>query len=191
MQPIDRQYGISGRDSGFTLVELLMVVAIITLIGSLSGGLYVKSYQKMLVEKAARQFLLTARYARIVAIEKQRPYELEIDAQEQAFALTTTQWNEETGQSEKIIVRNYYCRPVKLAEGVTFENVQMTDGTDEPEEGLRIVFKPNGSAESAMIQIGDGNHHYTVSTAAATGKAVLYAGPMTESKPASIDLDTL
>jgi type II secretion system protein H len=181
----------SGRAGGFTLVELLVVVAIITLIGGLSGGLYVKSYQKLLVEKAARQFLLTVRYARIVAVEKQRPYELEMDAQEQTFALTTTQWNEQMGQSEKIIVRNYYCRPVKFEGSVTFEDVQMTDGTAEPEEGLRIVFKPNGSAASAVVQIGDGNYHYTVSVAAATGKAVLYAGPMTESKPASIDLDTL
>ena len=52
-----------------------------------------------------------------------------------------------------------------------------------------MVFLPNGSAESAVLQIGDGKSHYTVAVVAATGKATLYAGTAQEIETVSIDLD--
>ncbi len=180
---------------GFTLTELLLVMSLIVLLGGVGGGLYAGSYKRLLVEKAARQFVLTARYARIMAIEQQRPYELQLQNKEkQGFLLTTTQTNTQTGQTEKTVVQDLYCRPVQFGGDVTFENVRIVtlageqSGDAEPE--FKILFLPNGSAESAVIQIGDGKTHYTVAVVAATGKASLYADTADKIRTTMIDLDT-
>lgn len=178
---------------GFTISELLLVVVIIALIGSVGGGIYVGTYKKMLVGKAARNFLLTAKYARIMAIERQRPYEIQLDVNEGGFMLTTLRWNEETGKTEYVIVKDYYCRPVEFEGDVKFEDIQIIpiglETAIEAEGEQKIVFRPNGSAESAVIQIGDDKTHYTVSICASTGKATMYFGTRDEAKIGTIDLD--
>jgi len=169
-------------------------MSIIVLLGGLGGGLYVGTYQRLLVEKAARQFLLTARYARIVAVEQQRPYELQlVNGDTIGFLLTTTDTNAETGQTEKTIVRDLCCRPVEFAGDVRFEEIQIaarnSEQANEMEQEYRILFLPSGSCESAVVQIGDGKSHYTIALVAASGKATMYAGTADKVNTAMIDLD--
>jgi prepilin-type N-terminal cleavage/methylation domain-containing protein len=185
---------IESKHNGFTLAELLAVVAIITVLAGLGGGIYMGTYKKMLVEKAARDFILTAQYAKIMAIEKQREYKIVLDTTNNGFYLTTTQWDEESGQTEQIIVKDAFCRPVVFEGNVTLEDIQITPiglettvETDEEEQV--IVFSPNGTAQTAVIQIGDGKTHYTMSISAATGKAKIYFGTSENVEVGVIDLD--
>ncbi len=180
---------------GFTLVELMLVIAIVVLMGGMGAGMYAGTYKRMLVEKAARQFLLMARYARIAAIEHQQLYELEID-KDKGFLLSTTQRSESTGQTEKIDVRNSYCKPVEFEGDVTFEDAMITplggESVSEEEQEQRIAFLPNGTAQSAVVQIGDGKTHYTIAIVASTGRVILYSGPadkITNAKNVSVDLE--
>jgi len=181
------------KPKGFTLTELLLVISVIALISSVGGGIYVGTYKRLLVEKTARQFLQMARYARIMAIERQRPYELQLDAGGKGFGLTTTRVNTEMGQNERVIVKDLYCRPVEFEGDVTLEAIriatQPAEQRDEGEPSQRILFLPNGAAESAVVQIGDGKSHYTIAVVAATGKARMYEGTADKVRMASVDLD--
>ena len=187
------RHDMRDRKHGFTIAELLMVVVIITLVAGLGGGLYVGTHKRMLVEKAARDFLLTAKYARIMAIEQQHPYEIQLDVANNGFWLATSQWSEDAEQTEQVIVRDYYCKPVQFEGEVKFEDLQVTpasiEASTETEEKQAIVFSPNGTAESAVIQIGDGKNHYTISIYAATGKAKMYFGTTENIEVGTIDLD--
>jgi Tfp pilus assembly protein FimT len=194
IKPVSRCHPVStcARPVGFTLTELLLVITVIVLIGSLGGGMYLGTHRKFLVEKTARQFLWTARYARIAAIERQRPYELELDPNG-GFFLATTQYNQALGQTEKIIIKNYYCKPVEFEGDVKFEAVKIAASTvetmDDANEEARIVFRPNGSAESAVVQIGDGKTRYSIAVVASTGRVSLYPGQADKIRNATIDLD--
>ena len=187
-----RQRRPGNQACGFTLTEILLVVAIIVMIGGIGGGVYVGTYKRLLAQKAARQFLLMARYARIAAIEHQKPYELQLDP-EKGFLLATTQQNESTGQTERVQIANYYCRPVAFEGDVKLEDVRFDGsaaelGTDT-DQGISIPFLPNGSSRAAVVQIGDGKRHYTVAVAASTGRATLYAGRAYAVRNGTIDLD--
>jgi prepilin-type N-terminal cleavage/methylation domain-containing protein len=194
MQANDLKVEVKSERHGFTIAELLLVVVVIALIGGVGGGLYVGTYKRLLVEKAARDLLLTAQYARIAAIEQLRPYEIQLDVENKGFWLATSRLNAETGQTEQSIVKNYYCKPVEFTGDVKFEDVQITpigtETTTEAEDRERIVFSPNGNAQFAVIQIGDGKTHFTVSIAAATGKAAMHFGKAENVKIKTIDLDS-
>jgi prepilin-type N-terminal cleavage/methylation domain-containing protein len=178
---------------GFTLAEILLVVAIIAMVAGLGGSYGVGTYRRLQVEKTARQLLLMATYARIMAIEQQRAYELQLAAGSRGFLLTTTEMNPETGETERMIVRDFYCRPVEFDGDIKFEDVKLDLATggalDTAGMEPKVVFLPNGSAESAILQIGDGKSHYTLAVVAATGKATLYAGTAQEVDTVSVDLD--
>jgi type II secretion system protein H len=189
----DQPQRTRGRARGFTLIEVLLVIALIAVLGGLGGGVYVGTYKRLLVEKTARQFFLMARYARIMAISQQRPYDLLLTQENKGFLLATTAVNPATGQMETVPVQDLYCRPVEFEGDVRFEDVRIVTATgsqtSEAGSQQQIVFLPNGSAQAAVVQIGDGTTHYTVAVVAATGKASLYDGPAANAKTASIDLD--
>ena len=181
------------KKSGFTLVEVLVVVIIIGLLGGLGGGIYIGSYKRLLVEKAARDFYLMAKYARIMAIEKQRQYKIVLDLSNNGFHLVTTQVDEASGQTEQMIVRDSFCKPVTFDDEIQFEDIKITPislvTTTEDEEGQSIVFSANGTAQTAIIQIGNGKNHYTITISAATGKAKVYDGIVENVEVGVIDLD--
>ena len=174
-----------------------MVVLIIGLIAGSGTGLYVGSFKKMRVQKAAYDLLLTAQYGRIMAIERNSKCTLVLDAGNNAFWLTRIQWDEEGEQVAEQVVKDPYCKPVQFEGDVVFEDIQMaqsefeTDAGEEEESGgeQSIVFLPDGSAQTAAVQIGNGKTHYTVSINAATGRAKLYSGTTEKVKITSTDLD--
>jgi prepilin-type N-terminal cleavage/methylation domain-containing protein len=175
------KYKVQDIRCGFTLVEVLVVVIIIGLLGGLGGGLYVGSYKRLLVEKAARDFFLTAKYARIMAIEKQRQYKLVLDTANNGFHLVTTELDEESGQTEEIIVRDSFSKPITFSSEILFEDIKiipisLLTTTEEDEDEQSIIFSANGTAQTAAIQIGNGKTHYTITVSSATGKVKVYEG---------------
>ena len=179
---------------GFTTAELMLVVVVVALLAGIGGGIYVGTYKRMLAEKSTRDFLFAAKYARITAIERQSPCEMELDADDNHFSLLVYEFNEETEQTEQVLVQDLYSRPVRFGGEVKFEDIKIipiggSEEVAETDEEKTIVFSPNGTAQSAVIQIGDGKNHYTVSICAATGKATMRFGTAKEVKTSTIDLD--
>jgi len=179
--------------TGFTIVEVLLVVVIIALVAGLGGGLYAGTYKRMLVEKAARDLVLTAKYARIMAIEKQQPYEMRLDVANNGVSLVTSQWDEQNEQVQQLVVQDLFCRPVEFAEGVMFENIQIvpidSEEMADTEQQQAVVFSPKGTAQSAIVQVGDGRNHYTVSVSAATGRAEMFYDTAENVTIGTIDLE--
>jgi len=174
-----------------TLIEVLVVIVLISLLAGLGGSVYTGSYKRLLVEKAARGLYVTARYARVAAIEHQRPYHLQLDRENKRYWLVTMEQEADSLDATEQIVSNSFCRPGTLPNGVDFEAVQVeatqTEELDEQETSL--TFMPNGTAKTATIQVGNGTTHYSVGISSATGKATLVMGDAQNIQDLTIDLD--
>ncbi|MHC4754744.1 MAG: prepilin-type N-terminal cleavage/methylation domain-containing protein [Planctomycetota bacterium] len=168
-----RSFGCKG---GFTVLELLAVIVLIGILASIGSGVYVGAYKRMLVRKSARDFLLAAKYARILAIERQNRCVLELE--QRRFALYLDVPDETSGQTQKMVVSNSFFRPVELEGEVQFEVVKIlpSENSRNESEGdqTSIVFSADGSCNAALIKIGDGKNCYTIVVAAATGKVKMY-----------------
>lgn len=180
------------HNRALTLIEMLVVIVLMSLLAGLGGGMYAGSYQRLLVEKAAKSLYVTARYARVAAIENQRPYHLQMDRENKAFWLVTIEQDPNTLEGVEQIVNNAFCRPGTLASGVDFEAIQIeTIDTDDPDalEQTALTFMPNGTAKTATIQVGNGKVRYSIGISSATGKATLVAGDALNIHDLTIDLD--
>ena len=168
---------------GFTTVELLVVVVVIGLLASI-GGVYFASYKQVAVDKCARDIVLAAKYARVLAIEKQSSCRLVLNKVENSLCLVVS-------GGKNRVVRDEYFRPRQFGGDIEFEGVEVAteNGSTGGDDSAAIVFRPDGTADSAVVQIGDGKNHCTVYISAATGKARAEAGKAKETTADVVDLD--
>jgi type II secretion system protein H len=170
---------IKRDESGFTLVELLVVIAIISLMAGLGSGAFVGTLERLKLDKAANSLLMAGRYARLIAVEQQKRYRLCLDQNNNGFYLVTTTYDEDGALSEDTVVNDSYSKPFSFDGDIQFEQIEIVSSSDIDtayEDLPTVVFKPDGTAESAIIQIGNGKLSYTVSINASTGKTKLIAG---------------
>lgn len=169
---------------GFTLVELLMVAVIVALLAGATVKVAMGTYKKMAIERSAKEIMLAAKYARIAAVEKGQTYELIFDAGQKAFALVH-------GGNP---VSNQYTKPGSLTGDAVFEKISIASfsqtGSDDGEYNA-IAFNSDGSADAAVIQLGDGKNQYTIYISPATGKAKIVAGVADDEMTGVIDLDEI
>ena len=181
------------RREGFTISEVLLVVVIIGLVTGAGAGLYVGTFRKMQAEKAAYDFFLTAKYARLMAVEKQSQYKMEMDLANRGFYLSTVLWDQDSGQAQLEIVKNMYCKPVQFQGDVFFESVEIAPSGWETqsagEQQQTIIFSPKGTAQASVVQIGDGKTHYTISISPATGRAKMFSGTAENVTVGTTDLE--
>ena len=174
---------------GFTIVEMLLVTSLIAMLAVVAGGIYARTYEKALVRKSARDFLLAAQYAKILAIEWQSECELEIDVTHNGFMLIINEFDKETAEAKQLIVKDLYFKAVRFVEKVKFEDIRIKP-TDSGEDQQNVItFSPDGTAQEAVVQIGDGENYYTVCISAGSGNAMIYSEMAKNIKSDTIDLD--
>ena len=173
----------------------MVVIILIALFAGAVGGAYSGPYKRMLLNKAARDVLLAAKYARTAAVEQQKVCKLVLDIVNRQVMVRVVNWDEETGQTSESETRNADWRTSKLGGDAQFERVVVDKGdvegaaTPEDQGEYTVTFKPDGTAENTVIQVGDGTKHYVVTISEATGLAKVVEGIATEFKSDSIDLD--
>jgi len=170
-----------------------VVVVLIAMMAGASGGLYLRSYQKRVAEKAAAELLQTALYARIVAIERNQPCKMYLDPETGGFFLAIDIADEQGILLEERVINNLFCRPAQLPESMMFENIQIRPYRILTESlnynNNVIIFAPNGTADLAVVQIGDGFRHYTLSISSSTARPHLIRGTIEDVIPDTFDLD--
>ncbi len=175
---------------GFTMVELLLVIALIALLAGIGGVMYIGTYRGALVKKAAREFFLAAQYARVLSAERLQSCRIEIDPQENRFALVMDHYDERTQRHIKMEIRDHCFKPVELAEDIKFERIetQYSPLEQQSSDDNGIVFHPDGTTQNTLVQIGDGHDHYTICIWA-SGRVEVVEGQADTVEAKTIDLD--
>lgn len=139
------------RCTGFTLVELMVVLAIVAMTVAVVPPLVVKVMPAMQAQAAARELAGSLREARGTAISRHREVVFDIDLERRVF-----HWQQQRGRGE-------------LPSHVTLEMV--TGAADGPRG--RIHFYPDGSASGGRVALAWRGREWVVDIDWLTGRVTL------------------
>lgn len=145
------------RPSGFSLVEMLMVVALVAAVGVLSVGVLGGGMERLQLNAAARDLAGQLRFARAQAIATGTPQRFLIDPRRHA-------WEGARGRSGSL--------PEKI-------EIQFTGAREvQPSEDVgAIVFFGDGASTGGRIRVSLRGAGWNVDVAWLTGEVALHRAP--------------
>jgi len=169
---------------GFTLLELLIVLVIISIMAAFVGPRVAGSMSTLTLKTAAKKVASSLRYARSQATSESRPYFVLFDADKGRLTIkpgqTATKEDKEkeaaegeqdTGRSEGMAdeaVKERF-KVYALPEGVRFDKV-VSDKNEAASDVFQIVFFPNGGSSGGEVLLeNDRGRQYSISVDFVTG----------------------
>jgi prepilin-type N-terminal cleavage/methylation domain-containing protein len=178
------------RSRGYTLMEMLIVLAVLAALAAMSWPALRGSLEKSRLQNAAKQLGTEIVRARLRAIEMGRPYQLRFEPGGNrlevgpcpTFAEPTAATINNPEQEER-------PTEIELPEGVTFMASDPAAAAPEPEPesaadqwsagewSVPIVFQPSGRSSNARFRLSAGqNYSLEVTLRGLTGNATI--GPL-------------
>jgi len=152
--------------SGFTLLELIVVLFILTLAAVLVAPRFTRSFSQFRLKAAARDVAALCRFARTQAITNQAVLEVVLDRRTNEYWLRGPEWvvsrlggieqvatAEDPEQPWQVRMRQARVRPLPV--GVTLKSVILDLGALREDERGTIVFFPQGSSTGGEVWVSD------------------------------------
>jgi prepilin-type N-terminal cleavage/methylation domain-containing protein len=154
---------MNGSQKGFTLLEIIVVLLVISLVIAISYPSLSRGTTSLSLRTTGRDILNTFRYARQKAVTEQTGMRVTVDQENQTLRLT-----DDFGEGN----RQYF-----LPDNVRIQRVVLGGGRTV--DGVATVrFLPNGSSESVEILLESKNGAYLrVISDPITGGACIRSGP--------------
>ena len=175
----------------FTLVELMVVVAIIAVLSGMAIPQFFGRSQAVALRQSTRELLDAARYAQHLAVTQRRNFRLVIDPREGRFEIQGQDDPERQPDSYGKL-KYGVIRSGRLPEGVRFGDIRIDSGegtTAADWDEQFITFTPTGGADAAIIQIGNEKTVYSLLISSTTGRAQLVRGAEDQLPNDRLDLD--
>lgn len=137
-----RPYRLSATNSGFTLLELMLVAVIILCLVALSTPLFKRTYEELKLTSSAREINAILNFCREKTIFERRPHEFRIDADKGSYRIFTESENEKEKELKPLSGR--WGRTFTIPKGISLET-----------EAEEISFSPGGSATPAVIYLSN------------------------------------
>jgi prepilin-type N-terminal cleavage/methylation domain-containing protein len=138
----------TGSNRAFSLIELSVVVFIIALLVAVSVPKFVRSYNDLQLNEAARAFVTTCSMARIQAVSHRVPAVLHVSVEHQQFWLSQSLTNEDRQAQEVMLKRVELGGRVGL---VRWDREMGEAVSTNAEDRARIQFLPNGTCEGGTV----------------------------------------
>ncbi len=154
------------RQGGFTLLELVVVLFILTMAAALVGPAFGRSFGQLRLKAAARDLAALCRFARTQAITHQSVMEVVLDRRTNTTWLRGPDWivsrlggieqaetAEDPEQPWQARMRQARVRP--LPTGVILKSVVLETGPLRDDERGSIAFYPQGSSTGGEVVVSD------------------------------------
>jgi general secretion pathway protein H len=146
---------------GFSLIELLVVLVLISVFSAFVGVNVAGSLANMGLKTASKKVAASLRYARSRAITESIPYVALLDLNQNRMTikpdLISSGSEKEAGDStnrKKSDVKRY-----DLPEDVKFKNALTFQGTESDSRFFAVVFMPNGCSSGGTIFLENDREH--------------------------------
>lgn len=152
--------------SGFTLLELIVVLFILALATAMVAPRFTRSFGQLRLKAAARDVAALCRFARTQAITNQAVLEVVLDRRTNEYWLRGPEWVvSRLGGIEQVAtaenpeqpwqVRWQQARVRSLPAGVTLKSVMIDLGPLREDERGVIAFFPQGSSTGGEVWLSD------------------------------------
>jgi len=128
---------------GFTLIELVLVILLISILTALSAPLFKRTFSDLVLRDASLDMAKVISYAREMAIIERVNYRLDLNFEERKYRITRYNPSGEDARYEKI--KGRHGKDFILASGL---------GLSAGEN--KLVFYPDGRSDKLTIKIRDG-----------------------------------
>jgi general secretion pathway protein H len=127
--------------AGFTLVELLVVLVLISILMSITSPSIGRTLSAVKLRTASREIAATIRFARWKAIREQQLYWIQIDTEKNEIELAS--------QDLK------YHKLISMPDGISIIKASLLkdQGTPDPQKSSTYFFMPNGLSDSFQVVI--------------------------------------
>lgn len=142
------QFATRSSRRAFTLIELILVMALITIVVSVSLPSLKGFFKGRDLDSEARRFLSLTRYAASRSVAEGIPIELYVDTQQKLYGLRA-----QAGFLETDTKRVEYKLPEDLSFEVTAAPAKKVSGEDNPDDGLDLANPTDVSANGNPIKI--------------------------------------
>jgi len=178
------------KGSAFTLIEMLVIVAIIGVLSLATTAIMMRPLHRTRVREEARRLAATARLARATAAAECRRVRLEYNLDEHAYCLTIER--RPVGMPG---VFEEFARgggaPHELGKGIQFVSVQTELGQADDEGLVYTTFFRSGAAEKTVIYLGDEDKVHTIVIRGSTGRVRTFDFEKEEITHDDLDLDEM
>ncbi len=160
---------ITGKSNnrGLTLVELLVVIALVGVILALSVPAMRDAFTLDSLKKASRQIIGLERQLRADAVRDRTDYILCLNLQEAAWWVETADMTPERVAEVKANIKALPSK-VSIADVVVEGNTKRTQGE------LRLKFGKNGICPPFVVHLAEGDNHMTLVVSPFLGVTAVY-----------------
>ena len=160
----------TNRQAGFTLMELMIVVAVIGILATVGGVTLVNQLPHYRLKGDAGTIQRSFMTARTQATSSGLQYaiEFDLDATPQEYVLQQGNANNGSTAWRALSYRK------ELSTGVTI--AQVNDGSAKTSGKVKIIFNPNGTSGTGEVRLGSATHGYRVWLTPTTGRVQLHEG---------------